>query len=145
FFPRRLESEAVDIVLRPDTRVPTAESELGVFLAEMINDRRGSGRVQAINLLRDLGIASPASHAALLRALQEAQGGVRKAAVEALHELDVPRELRPMFQKTEHAMAYLFGGLLAPFCIFHLLLFMFFPQVRSNLYYALFVGVALVR
>jgi signal transduction histidine kinase len=118
-------------------------AQLSAWLAEALEDPRNTGRQRATLALRELEVSRPRTISALVRALGDPLGPVRAEAANSLQQLRIPEELRPVFEKTSRAMAFLFGGLLVPFFVFHLLLFIFFPRVTSNLYYAIFVGAAI--
>ena len=77
---------------------------------------------------------------ALIPALGDPDEQVRREAARTLNRLGIPQSLQSVFEKRSRSMAYLFGGLLLPFAAFHLLLFVYFPKVRSNLYFALYAA-----
>ena len=63
-------------------------------------------------------------------------------AMLSLHGLDVPAELKESYEKKYLAFGFLFSGLVLPFALIHLLLYVLFPERVANLYQALFAGSA---
>src|SRR5690606_33654197 len=78
----------------------------------------------------------------VLRALRQAAFGpfpeVSASALYSLEKLEVPEELSGLVESRRTASALLFGGLLMPFALTHLVLFLLLPERRSNLYYGLY-------
>ena len=137
-------AQRFDVLLGDGTTDTNSAREVVALLAETLADRSREHRAQAASLLGELEPPEMRAVAALVEAVDDPAGDLRSAAAASLQRLSVPMKLRPVYEKKANAMAFLFAGLLAPFVLFHLLMFIFFPQVRSNLYYALFVGTALV-
>jgi signal transduction histidine kinase len=79
---------------------------------------------------------------ALTAALDDPDAIVRNRAQAVLNHLPIPKPLQPVYEKRSRAMTYLFSGLLIPFAVFHLLLWGFFPKIRSNLYFAAYAATA---
>jgi hypothetical protein len=79
---------------------------------------------------------------ALAEALGDEDEEVRESAAELLGSLPTPAEWAGVYEKKSRAMAFLFSGLVIPFALFHLLLFAFFPKVKSNLWFSLFAAAA---
>ncbi|MBM3848255.1 MAG: LamG domain-containing protein [Verrucomicrobia bacterium] len=98
-------------------------------------------RRAAVDGLGKLGVSNLSILAALTAALADPDTKVRNSAKFVLNELPMPDSLQPVYEKRSRAMAYLFGGLLIPFAVFHLLLWGFFPKIRSNLYFAAWMTV----
>jgi signal transduction histidine kinase len=74
----------------------------------------------------------------LRRAAFEGPREVRPLALVSLENTSIPDELAGLYESKRTAAAYLFGGLLLPFALTHLLLFLLLPERRSNLYYGLY-------
>lgn len=68
------------------------------------------------------------------------QGGVevRTPALYSLEKLPVPEEWEGLFERRRTASAFLFGGLLLPFALTHLVLFLLLPERVGNLYYGMY-------
>jgi hypothetical protein len=133
---------------RADLKLEGGESdaklvgEVKALLVEGLRDRGRSDQDLAAAALSELQISEPGVVAALVSALDDQAATVRRAALSSLANLPIPAALRPVYEKRSRAMSYLFGGLLIPFVVFHLLLFTFFPKVRSNLYFAAYAATA---
>lgn len=63
---------------------------------------------------------------------------LRPPAIYSLEKLGIPSELDGLAETRRTASALLFGGLLVPFALTHLVLFLLIPERRSNLYYGLY-------
>jgi signal transduction histidine kinase len=63
---------------------------------------------------------------------------VSAPALYSLEKLAVPKELSGLVESKRTAAALLFGGLLLPFALTHMVLFLLLPERRSNLYYGLY-------
>jgi signal transduction histidine kinase/CheY-like chemotaxis protein len=96
----------------------------------------------AIDGLAALGMSTPAIFSGLTAALDDPDPTVRNGAQFVLNQLPIPNSLQPVYEKRSRAMAYLYSGLLIPFAVFHLLLWGFFPKIRSNLYFAAYAATA---
>ncbi len=117
-----------------------------VFVSALVGavepGRATEDRVLAIAALGQLRWANLEVFSVLTRALEDADLRVREEASGALASLDIPNALQEIYEKRSRAMAYLFCGLLAPFGAFHLLLWGYFPKVRSHLYFAIYIASA---
>lgn len=96
----------------------------------------------ACGLLGDAQVDSAEVSGALISALAVPE--IAYSARESLKKMRIPPEAREVLETRARAMGFLFSGLLLPFVAFHLFLFIFFPQARSNLYYAIFVLTAAI-
>ena len=132
----------VDMKLGGSEPDPALVSELKAVLVEGLLDKTRPDHELAAAALTDLQVPDPSVVAALVSVLDNPRASARDAALSALAVLPIPASLQPVYEKRSRAMAYLFGGLLIPFAAFHLLLFAFFPQVRSNLYFAAYAATA---
>jgi signal transduction histidine kinase len=99
-------------------------------------------RQAAVDGLGELEISNLSVLAALTAALDDPDSKVHNSAKFVLNQLPIPNSLQPVYEKRSLAMAYLFCGLLIPFAVFHLLLWGFFPKIRSNLYFAAYAATA---
>lgn len=114
-------------------------SELKSVLVETLRDRTSSNRVPAAAALSELRVSEPGVMAALVGVLEGSDSAAQNAAMASLASLPIPQPLGKVYQKREQGMALFFVGLLVPFAVFHLLLYLFHREAVSNLYYALFV------
>ncbi len=99
-------------------------------------------RQAAVDGLGELEMANLPILSALTAALDDPDSKLRNRAKFVLNQLPIPDSLLPVYEKRSLAMAYLFCGLLIPFAVFHLLLWGFFPKIRSNLYFAAYAATA---
>ncbi len=99
-------------------------------------------RRAAVDGLGELEMSNLSILTALTAALDDPDSKVRNRAKFVLNQLPIPDSLQPVYEKRSRAMAYLFCGLLIPFTVFHLLLWGFFPKIRSNLYFAAYAATA---
>ncbi len=99
-------------------------------------------RRAALDALGKLETSNLSILSALTSALDDPDSSVRNSAQFVLNSLPIPPSLQPVYEKRSRAMAYLYCGLLIPFAVFHLLLWGFFPKIRSNLYFAAYAGSA---
>jgi signal transduction histidine kinase len=95
-----------------------------------------------VNALGELELSTLSILSALTAALDDPDSKVRTSARHVLNQLPIPNSLQPVYEKRSRAMAYLFCGLLIPFAVFHLLLWGFFPKIRSNIYFAAYAATA---
>ena len=131
-----------DLTLGPTEPDSAGVTELKQALLEALRGSTLSDRGLAAAALSDLQVSEPAVVAALVAALEDPSASYREAVLESLASLPVPPSLAGVFQKRQQGMALFILGLLIPLVGFHLVLFFFFPQAVSNLYYALFVAAA---
>lgn len=99
-------------------------------------------RRAALDGVRELGVGDLETVASLILSLGDANEGIRTRVAQELQRMDVPEALVSVYEKKGRAMGYLFSGLLIPFALFHLLLFLFFPKIHSNIYFAAYAGTA---
>lgn len=111
-------------------------------LVDVVNDDGSPDRWNAMEALIQLGIGTPAVISAFVARLDDSALGIRNQASRGLSAFPIPESLGHIYGNKRSGMALMFAGVLAPFVLFHLLLFVFFPKVTSNLYYAMFVGTA---
>jgi signal transduction histidine kinase len=137
------EHRSLDLSLQDDLH----KSEAGPIVSALLNALRADNddagiRRQAVMALRGLEAADMEIVAALAAALADRDTLVADIAMATLDGLPVPQPLHQVYEKKRRAMAYLFSGLLIPFAVFHLLLFVYFPRIRGNLYFAAYAGTA---
>ncbi len=85
--------------------------------------------------------SSVAMISALARARHDKDELVRGLAQNALQTLPIPKEFEALYTKRQLAIAALFAGLLIPFALIHVFLFVLHPAKLSNLYYGVFTAV----
>ncbi len=127
-------------------------AELGVQLLPMLvralrSDESDLTKEDIVNALREMRLSdfngvSVATISELTAALEDSDSEIRTWAQIVLNQLPMPKPLQVVFEKRSRAMAFLFGGLLVPFAVFHLLLFALFPKVTSNLYFSAYAAAA---
>lgn len=131
----------VDLQIKSDSSAD--KDVLGLILVEALRpDQLLETRQAAIDGLGELQISNLSVLTALTAALDDPDSKVRNSAKFVLNQLPMPDSLQPIYEKRSRAMGYLFGGLLIPFAVFHLLLWAFFPMIRSNLYFAAYAATA---
>jgi signal transduction histidine kinase len=118
----------------------------GVLVSALVEalrpDQPLATRQAAVDGLGELEMSNLSILAALTAALDDPDSKVRNSAKFVLNQLPIPNSLQPVYEKRSRAMAYLFCGLLIPFAVFHLLLWGFFPRIRSNLYFSAYAATA---
>ncbi len=131
---------------RRDLELAVTEGTAGMkatLVSALVNalgpGRPDEARVLAVDALGQLQWANLGVFSVLTGALEDHDVRVRDGAARALAVLAIPNSLQPIYEKRSRAMAYLFCGLLVPFGAFHLLLWGYFPKVRSHLYLTLYV------
>jgi signal transduction histidine kinase len=137
------QGETLNLDLEPKDATPAVEGALVAALVESFRAEKPlATRRAALEALGALRWSNPAVFSALTGALDDPDERVRKAAGRVLTKLPIPNSLQPFYEKRARAMAYLFCGLLIPFAAFHLLLWAFFPKIRTHLYFAAYVVTA---
>ncbi len=122
---------------------PENSSELVAALVDSLRPAQPlATRRAAVGGLGKLQLSNMSIFSALTAALDDPDATVRASAQNALNQSPIPHSLQPVYEKRRRAMAYLFSGLLIPFAVFHLLLWGFFPKVRSNVYFAAYAATA---
>ena len=133
----------IDLNLQTKNESSEKSSEL---VSALVNSLRPAQplatRRAAVNGLGKLEMSNLSILSALTTALDDPDANVRASARNVLDQLPIPHSLQPVYEKRSRAMAYLFCGLLVPFAVFHLLLWGFFPKVRSNLYFSAYAATA---
>ena len=127
------------------TKVDSSASESALVPAlvdTLRTDQPLETRQAAVDGLGELEMSNLPILSALTAALDDPDAKVRNRAKFVLNQLPIPNSLQPVYEKRSLAMAYLFCGLLIPFTVFHLLLWGFFPKIRSNLYFAAYAATA---
>ncbi len=131
----------LDLQIQSDS--PESKGVLVSALLEALRpDQPLETRRAAVDGLGELEMSNLSILSALTAALDDPDSKVRNRAKSALNQLPIPDSLQPIYEKRSRAMAYLFCGLLIPFAVFHLLLWGFFPKIRSNLYFAAYAATA---
>ncbi|MCW5554050.1 MAG: response regulator [Verrucomicrobiae bacterium] len=142
-YPSLRDEGPAEIELDLQAASPAGVMVLAAALAEAMRpDQPQESRRSAVEALGRIKQSNLSVISALTGALADPDPQVRHRAGQALQQLSIPAALQPVYEKRSRSMAYLFGGLLIPFAAFHALLFAFFPQTRSNLYFALFTATA---
>jgi signal transduction histidine kinase len=132
-----------DLDLQTKADSSASGSALVAALVEALRpDQPLEMRQAAVDGLGELEMSNLSILSALTAALDDPDFKVRNRAKFVLNQLPIPNSLQPVYEKRNRAMAYLFCGLLIPFAVFHLLLWGFFPKIRSNLYFAAYAATA---
>jgi signal transduction histidine kinase len=132
-----------DLDLRLNAAPSESRSALVSILVEALRPTQPlESRRVAVDGLAELKMTDLSVLSALTIALEDPDSKVRNSAQFVLSQLPIPHSLQPVYEKRSRAMAYLFCGLLIPFAVFHLLLWGFFPKIRSNLYFAAYTATA---
>lgn len=107
---------------------------------------RSESMIQLDLTLKNLKVIGPPPASivlALINSGSHPNGFVRLNAHFELPRLEVAAEFQNLYARNR-SHALLLAGLLMPFAMLHLLLYLFYPKASSNLYYALFAATASV-
>ena len=129
----------LDIRLNEEPSDPTAKEDI---LIHALENGRQSARREAVAELTSRAFGDKIIHhrntfQALLTAAESEDPAVRSRARRGLKSLGLVNSLNEYFEDKDIVVQKLFAAGLAPFAIIHLLLFLYYPTVRSNLFFAL--------
>ena len=113
-----------------------------VIVPALMNALTGEDRYIRGSAALALGrIGEPAKVAvpALISVLVD-ESGLSHSAEQALKRIGIPEAMKHIYERKNRADAMLFASVLIAIGLLHLLLFVFYPKLTSNLYYAILVG-----
>jgi signal transduction histidine kinase/DNA-binding response OmpR family regulator len=78
-------------------------------------------------------------------ALSDPDKNTREYASSVINKLPIPVPLDLIYVKRNQSVSYIFASLFIPFSVVHLLLYIYFPKRKSNLYFAVFSALSAVN